>query len=140
MGGNGSLPKPNAIRRNAHPEEELSEEKPLIDAPALFKRAKYSTATKRWWDIWAESEQAEAFWPTDWERLQALAPMVEAYNQGELKWLSEIRLNEERLGATVADRQRLRMAKKPADDQEDEDLELPEGVTPINPYRQAFGE
>jgi hypothetical protein len=39
-----------------------------------------------------------------------LAPLVEQYHEEpKTALLAEIRLNEERLGATVADRQRLRM-------------------------------
>jgi hypothetical protein len=39
-----------------------------------------------------------------------LAPLVEQYHaEPKPALLSEIRLNEERMGATVADRQRLRM-------------------------------
>jgi hypothetical protein len=136
MAGRGPTPKQNAVRRNKQPTEELTG-KP-VEAPPLFKRARYSTATQRWWDTWANSPQAEAFLPTDWERLQMLAPMVEAYWQGDLKLLAEIRLNEERLGATVRDRQALRMKLDKIKDEAEAD-ELPEGVVDMDLYRELGG-
>jgi hypothetical protein len=135
MAGRGPAPKTNAVRRNVQPTVELSGE--AVQAPPLFKRAKYSAATQRWWDTWASSPQAEAFLATDWERLQMLAPMVESYWQGDLRVLAEIRLNEERLGATVRDRQALRMRLEPIKD--DTVGELPEGVLDMDLYRELSG-
>jgi hypothetical protein len=54
------------------------------------------------------------FGPTDWQRLGMLAPVVEHYFQSCLSGspdvgaLVELRLQEAALGATVADRARLR--------------------------------
>lgn len=135
MAGRGPAPKSNAVRRNKQPTVELDGEG--VEAPPLFKRAKYSVATQRWWDTWATSPQARAFLPTDWERLQMLAPMIESYWQGDLKVLAEIRLNEERLGATVRDRQALRMKLDMIKD--DITDELPEGVVDMDLYRELSG-
>ncbi|WP_327587927.1 hypothetical protein OHA25_13700 [Nonomuraea sp. NBC_00507] len=137
MAGRGPAPKTNAVRRNKQPSEELSGRG--AEAPPLFKRAKYSTATQRWWDTWANSPQAEAFLDTDWERLQMLAPMVESYWQGDLKLLAEIRLNEERLGATIRDRQSLRMKLDKIKNEADEDEQLPENVVDIELYHKLGG-
>lgn len=64
----------------------------------------------RWWETWRRSPQASVFEATDWQRLAMLAPIVEAYwRDAEVKLLAEIRMNEERLGATVTDRMRARM-------------------------------
>ncbi|WP_455566448.1 phage terminase small subunit [Nonomuraea africana] len=71
MAGGGPAPKTNAVRRNKQITVELSGE--AVEAPKLFKRNRYSTATQRWWHTWAGSPQAEAFLDTDGGRLQILA-------------------------------------------------------------------
>lgn len=66
-----------------------------------------------------------------------LAPLVEAYwSDPKPAILAEIRLNEERLGATVRDRQALRMQVKanPAES----DQATPNEVADMSRYRQAF--
>lgn len=63
-----------------------------------------------WWETWRRSPQAQAFEATDWLRLATLAPIVQSYwRKPSAAALSEIRMNEERLGATVVDRMRARM-------------------------------
>lgn len=105
--------KPNAIRRNQQPTEEVKGT--AVSAPDLIDRDEYSSNTLAWWDMWASSKQAEVFMPSDWIRLQMLAPLVEQYwLDPKGATLAEIRLNEERLGATVRDRQNLRMVFKDA--------------------------
>ncbi|MEU7863494.1 hypothetical protein [Nonomuraea sp. NPDC049141] len=64
--------------------------------------------------------------------------MIESYWQGDLKVLAEIRLNEERLGATVRDRQSLRMKLDRLQDEADGD-DLPEGVVDMDLYRELSG-
>lgn len=130
-------PKPNAIRTNAQPTEELKGSQ--VNAPDLIDREEYSRKTLAWWDMWAASKQAEVFMPSDWIRLQMLAPLVEQYwLDPKGATLAEIRLNEERLGATVRDRQNLRMAFK--DDKPDvskpEDTGASDNVVRL---RSAFG-
>ncbi|GAA2294002.1 hypothetical protein GCM10010149_47420 [Nonomuraea roseoviolacea subsp. roseoviolacea] len=99
------------MRRNADPVDSITlNNPPLVEAPRLRGYAKYSAATREWWDTWKDSPQSAAFTSTDWMRLAMLAPLVEQYHEEpKTALLAEIRLNEERLGATVADRQRLRM-------------------------------
>ncbi|GAA0955740.1 hypothetical protein [Nonomuraea longicatena] len=88
----------------------LSDVPPAVEAPRLRGYAKYSAATREWWDTWRSAPQSAAFTSTDWMRLAMLAPLVEQYHEEpRTAILAEIRLNEERLGATIADRQRLRM-------------------------------
>lgn len=75
-----------------------------------------------WWNTWAASEQASVMLPTDWQRLKMLLPLVDQYFSVPAKDLmSEIRLNEEKLGATLVDRRRLGMkvTAKAEDDGED---------------------
>lgn len=116
MAGRGPAPKPKEQRRrrNADPVAEV----PLssdgsLRGPTLNTAtgtAAWSKQTKSWWETWRRSPQSAVFLETDWQRLAMLAPLVEQYWQNpESKILSEIRLNEERLGATVVDRQRARM-------------------------------
>lgn len=110
MAGHGPAPKEGRIRRNADPVDTITLSDSPTEVPRLRGYAKYSAATRAWWDTWIASPQASAFAPTDWRRLMMLAPLVEKYHEDpKPALLSEIRLNEERLGATVADRQRLRM-------------------------------
>lgn len=65
----------------------------------------------RWYAVWQLSAQAQIFQPTDWARLAMLAPLVEKHFASPTgATMSEIRLNEERLGATVVDRLRARIS------------------------------
>lgn len=144
VAGRGPRPKPNARRTNNRGLEITVSESSEVDAPKLFKRAKYSVATQRWWDNWATSPQASTFLSTDWERLQMLAPLVEAYWQDpKPSLLAEIRLNEERLGATVRDRQSLRMTVGPgrSGDSEDDAEEAPDpgNLVDLDLYRELGG-
>ncbi|AZU97377.1 terminase small subunit [Thermobifida phage P318] len=142
VAGRGPRPKPNARRTNNKSLEITVSESSEVDAPKLFKRAKYSVATQRWWDNWASSPQAAVFLPTDWERLQMLAPLVEAYWQDpKPALLAEIRLNEERLGATVRDRQSLRMTVAPGDGSEGDAGEAPDpgNLVDLELYRELGG-
>ncbi|MET8382485.1 hypothetical protein ABZV14_05720 [Streptosporangium canum] len=67
-----------------------------------------------------------------------LAPLVEQYWQDpKASVLAEIRLNEERLGATIRDRQSLRMSFE--DKQPKTPNELPPEVADIERFRQAYG-
>lgn len=144
MAGRGPRPSPNARRTN-NKNSEISlttggDRK--ASAPKLFKRAQYSVAVQRWWDTWMESPQAEHFLPTDIERLQQLAPLVQQYwDEPKTSILAEIRLNEERLGATIRDRQSLRMSiTEPETDAEDSVDEDPEVVVDLDLYRELGGE
>lgn len=83
---------------------------PAFEDAELLYDVEVVNHVRRWWDTWRAAPQAAAFMATDWERLRFLAPLVSAYFvEPRQTLLSEIRLNEERLGATVVDRQRARM-------------------------------
>jgi hypothetical protein len=70
----------------------------------------WSPRTRAWWDTWRRSPQAKAFLATDWQTLALLADLVERYVASPTKDLAaEIRLVHASLGATVTDRQRLRL-------------------------------
>jgi hypothetical protein len=141
MAGRGPAPKENAVRRNAVDLSHLEGEEVDGKLKKLFKRDGYSVATQRWWDTWVDSEQSESFKATDWQRLQMLAPLVEAYfRRPGHNALAEIRQNESLLGATVTDRQRLRMGRKDNDKaSETQPGKLPENVADMDLYRQLGG-
>jgi hypothetical protein len=66
--------------------------------------------TCEWYATWARSPMAVKFTATDWTRLRQLAPLVDQYERKPSKDLAgELRLQESLLGATVMDRQRMRM-------------------------------
>lgn len=66
--------------------------------------------TLAWYRVWRLAPQAALFEATDWSRLALLAAAVDRYHENpSAAMLSEIRLNEERLGATYVDRMRARI-------------------------------
>lgn len=70
----------------------------------------YDPAVVSWFETWRTAPQAALFEATDWQRLLMLAPIVQAYHRRpSAAALGEIRMNEERLGATVVDRMRARI-------------------------------
>jgi hypothetical protein len=70
----------------------------------------YTPAVHEWYETWRTSPQAALFEATDWQRLRMLAPLVQSYmTVPSTAALAEIRLNEERLGATYVDRQRAKI-------------------------------
>ncbi|QWY81824.1 terminase small subunit [Microbacterium phage Honk] len=70
----------------------------------------YGPETLAWYETWRRSPQAQLFEATDWSRLALLAPMVDKhFLNPSAAALGEIRMNEERLGATVMDRLRARI-------------------------------
>lgn len=111
MGSHGPPPKDPSKRQRRNRPPELEELPASHDGavPPLPRRSKYLKVTRDWYDGWARSPQASGFGGTDWARLHMLAPLVDAYwRQPRANLLTEIRLNEAKLGATVEDRQRLR--------------------------------
>lgn len=116
MAGHGPAPKHGgevARRRKNEKSVELSTSA-AITAPPL-PGGPWRTEVIRWYQVWAESPQASRFTSTDWQRLHMLAPLVAAYwEEPNVRVLGEIRLNESLLGATEADRARLRWDIKPA--------------------------
>jgi hypothetical protein len=136
MAGVGPVPKENPRRRN---EVDTSHLEPEGETPEslkkLWKRSSYGTFTQRWWDIWASSPQAESFEATDWLVLQRLAILVEQFMKKPGHYIAaEIRQQESLLGATVADRMRLRMKQK--DDKAGSPDELPPDVTDFMEFRK----
>jgi hypothetical protein len=66
--------------------------------------------TRKWWETWRAAPQAALFEDTDWSRLATLAFIFDGnVRRPSAAAMSEIRMNEERLGATYADRLRARI-------------------------------
>ena len=122
MAGRGPAPKPADQRRHrikdpiatAHLVDDGAKRGP--DLVALTGRKNWPVMVTKWYEIWRTSPQSKQFIDTDWQRLGMVAYLFEQYLQEPKSTiLSEIRLNEERLGATVVDRQRARMVVEPTD-------------------------
>lgn len=126
MAGHGPAPK-------QHHQRERDTKRRITDRQITLSRdgavrgpsIEDATGTTSWgpearayWQTWRTSPMAAVLEATDWQRLAMLVPLVESYWTvgADSKILSEVRLNEERLGATVADRQRLRMKIEEAQD------------------------
>jgi hypothetical protein len=83
----------------------------------------WSASVEAWFEDWRRMPQARDFMRTDWRRLAMIAPLVEKMETSPgAAAMSEIRMNEERLGATVTDRMRARMAISRDDDEEGADV------------------
>lgn len=111
MAGRGPVPNPDALRRNVRPET-ATDTDDVVSAPTLL--GDWSDGVVRWYETWASSPQGRAFFATDWQRLQMLAPLVSEYlAEPSVKLATEIRLQESLLGATVTDRLRLNLRPPP---------------------------
>jgi hypothetical protein len=107
----------------------------VVRGPALPDG--YTPDVELWYSTWRSAPQAALFEATDWQRLLLLAPIVQSYfTRPSAAALSEIRLNEERLGATYVDRLR---AKNRIDREQPETDEVVGGnVTPIRARRASL--
>lgn len=108
-------PKPDGQRRRrnapTHGETVLPRDGQLRgpELAELTAGRPFGPETVAWFDTWRRSPQAAVFEATDWLRLATLAPIVDAYwRRPSAAALSEIRMNEERLGATVVDWMRVK--------------------------------
>jgi hypothetical protein len=107
MAGRGPAPKSPDERRK--PRKETRKALPPVVEPLGPELVgDWPEQVVQWHATWRVAPQASQFVGTDWSRLQMLAPLVAAYFAGDLKLMSEIRLNESLLGATEVDRRRLR--------------------------------
>jgi hypothetical protein len=114
--------KENGRNRNGTPHATNHYERTgRVHGPSLAEatlRDGWPPFVEKWWQTWREAPQAVAFEATDWLRLALLAPVYEAHlTRPSAAALAEIRMNEERLGATVVDRMRARMTIAPREDE-----------------------
>ncbi len=113
MAGRGPLPKMQRQRERDTRRRmaEMTIVKPDGEVRGPELPPGYSDEVVEWYETWRRSPMAQLFEETDWTRLRLiLAPLIESYlRRPTAAALSEIRLNEERLGATYADRLRARI-------------------------------
>lgn len=119
MAGRGPAPKQQHQRerdtRRRQADSVTVSDDGVLRGPDLVEatgREDWHPMTLAWYERWRLAPQAVLFEETDWGRLLLLAPMVDYYNKGakpSAAALSEIRLNEERLGALYVDRQRAKI-------------------------------
>jgi hypothetical protein len=139
--GTMHAPKPDGERRRrnapSHGEQVLTHDGETR-GPELL--GAYSPETLAWYGTWRTAPQAQLFQDTDWSRLSLLAPIVEAYfRRPSAAALSEIRMNEERLGATVVDRMRARIRiQEPDADEAASSGVIGSNVTPISARRDSM--
>jgi hypothetical protein len=111
--GTMHAPKPEDQRRRRN--KPAADETALVRdgelrGPELPQDEPWLPQTREWHETWRRAPQAQVMETTDWMRLRMLAKVVNEYFlTGDAKLLAEIRMNEERLGATYTDRQRARM-------------------------------
>lgn len=113
MAGYGPPPSEHKRRANKDEFEEQAvtvADDGMLHGPDMPHGVLYAPRTLDWYETWRRAPQASAFTGTDWQRLQMLAPLVDAYwMEPSTKLLAEIRLNESLLGATHVDRMRARI-------------------------------
>lgn len=106
-----------------------------LTGPGL-EGASWSAAARAYWEIWRHSPMAKAFLDTDWARLRMTLLLIEDYLRNPTaQKLSVIASQEASLGATVADRLRLRMRIVKPDAAPEE---TPAGVTALDEYRKSL--
>ena len=113
MPGVGPPPKRPSERRKPRPKGSEPPRRTLkaspSAAPPLPDAVHLSERTRAWYRTWSTSPQAARFLATDWQRLGMLAALVERYFEAPTPALmAEVRISEASLGATEADRLRLR--------------------------------
>lgn len=111
MAGRGPAPKPDAerLRRNKNhmPMSNLDADDDLR-GPDL-PDGPWPTATRRWWETWRRSAQAQTFCETDWEFLLETALLHAMFWKGKVELAGELRIRVAKFGATPEDRMRLRL-------------------------------
>lgn len=104
-----SKPEGQRRRRNAptHGERRYTDTGEVYGAPLA---GDWSPEVRDWHEEWRRVPWARDFEATDWRRLRLVAFALEQYlRRPGAALLSEIRMNEERLGATFTDRMRARI-------------------------------
>jgi hypothetical protein len=108
----GKLARPRDARR--HVESDATWPWVVLEggpapAPRLAGARRLLPATRAWWRVWVERGTVAGFIETDWLRLQMVALLVDFFYRAKeprvaKRLMSEIRLNEAKLGGTVFDR------------------------------------
>lgn len=116
MAGHGPAPKDPATRRrrNVTPPPTLVAADAVVRGPDLPEDGyDWPEQTRRWWDTWRLSPQAQTLTDTDWDFLLDTALLHAELWAGNAAVASELRLRVAKFGATPEDRLRLRMQVVP---------------------------
>lgn len=125
MAGRGPAPKPASerVRRNVDPSPtiELGADDVLrgpdlpddLWDPIRDEPLRWPSLTRRWWENWRRSAQAQTFTATDWDFLTETALLHRRFANGDASVAAELRLRVAKFGATPEDRARLRLAIAP---------------------------
>lgn len=112
MAGRGPAPKDPAQRRRRNadpvPTTVLSDDG-RVRGPELPSGYDWPAQTRRWWETWRASPQAQTLTDTDWDFLLDTALLHAELWSGNGQVASELRLRVAKFGATPEDRARLRM-------------------------------
>jgi hypothetical protein len=120
MPGRGPAPKSSdrRARRNAEtiPSTVLRHD-PAV-APELPDDHDWPLQTRKWWEVWRFSPQADLMGATDWQFLLDTAKIHAEFWAGNLSVGAELRLRVAKFGATPEDRARLRITFAEADEKD----------------------
>jgi hypothetical protein len=137
MAGRGPAPKDPSRRagkaKDPNPTTSIRFER--AEQPPLPDDVDWHPQTRRWWQMWAETPQAEHFMASDWDFLLDTAVLHSAYWQkGQWTLAAEIRLRVAKVGATPEDRQRLRYQMAVADEKDAQRSTAPTGTSSRKRY------
>lgn len=120
MAGRGPAPKDPSrrARRNADPSPVTVLRWAPTDAPDLPDGHDWPLQTRKWWETWRFSPQAELMGATDWQFLLDTAKIHAEFWAGNLSVGAELRLRVSKFGATPEDRLRLRIQAAEADEKD----------------------
>jgi hypothetical protein len=109
----GPAPKDPSKRQRRNPDQiphtEIAADAKLLKPPKV-PDGDWTPALRRYWDRWARSAMATQFADTDWQRLEMILPLVQRYLETpDVNTWRMIVQTESLLGATVADRLRMRV-------------------------------
>lgn len=119
MAGRGPAPKHHSVRARRNKADVRTLRAVDSAQPELPAEIPWPDATRRWWDMWASSPQADQFGPTDWDFLIDTALIHADVWSGNLDRLNELRIRVAKFGATPEDRARLKMQYAEAEIAED---------------------
>nr|WTC12564.1 hypothetical protein OHA15_34000 [Streptomyces anthocyanicus] len=90
---------------------------PLLPEGVLPDDEDWHPRTRKWWETWRRSAQAQVFLETDWDFLLDTALLHHVmWTKGRWEFASEVRLRAAKYGATPEDRMRLKLKiETPAD-------------------------
>lgn len=137
MAGRGPAPKPadRRARTNKDPIPQTVLRFERAEQPPLPDDIDWHPQTRRWWEMWGRSPQAETFTEPDWSFLLDTALMHHAmWSKGQWTLAAEVRLRVAKFGATPEDRARLRMVFADADEKDEKRLAKQQGQSARERY------